>query len=113
MHSSVSPQIPGGWGLAAGVPSRPGAPRLTGLGQQQVGLLAHEMGDAIVDGIDGLLHGLYSQAQGPVLLLQHGVLPEQVTVALTAILPSHPLALRGGAGEPSGARAPREEKRVP
>lgn len=89
-----------------GVPSWPGAPRLTGLGQEQVGFLAHEMSDAVVDGVNGLLHGLHPQAQRPVLLLQHGILPEQVAVALGTILPDHPLALGGGAGRgQSGARA--------
>ena len=64
------------------------------------------MGDAVVDGIDGLLHGLYPQTQRPILLLQHGILPEQVTVALGTVLSDHPLALGGGAGRGwSGARA--------
>lgn len=78
--------------------------RLTGLGQEQVGLLAHELGDAVVDGVDGLLHGLHPQAQRPVLLLQQGILPEQVAVALSAILPNHSLALgvAGGVGGQSG-----------
>lgn len=77
--------------------------QLTSLGQKQVGLLAHEMSDTVVDGIDGLLHGLHSQPQCPVLLLQHGVLPVQVTVALGAVLPDHPLALDRAGREQSGA----------
>lgn len=101
------PSLPNilGWVWGKGVPaywvSKLGwCTRLTGLGQKQIGFLAHEMRDAVVDGIDGLLHGLHPQTQCPILLLQHGVLPEQVTVALGTVLPDHPLALgRGGAGQ--------------
>lgn len=55
--------------------------------------MAHELRDPVVDGINGLLHGLHSKPQSPVLLLKHGILPKQVTIALSTIFPNHPLAL--------------------
>ena len=51
---------------------------LTCLGEQQVDLIGEKLSDSGVEVVDGLLHSLHAHAQGIVLLLQHGVLLEQV-----------------------------------
>lgn len=66
---------------------------LTWLGQQSADLVGQQMCYTGVEVVNGLLHGLYPEAQCVSFSLQHGILLIQVAVALWTLLTCHTLPL--------------------
>ena len=71
----------------------------TRLGEQGVDLIGQHVGDARVEVVDGLLHGLDAQTQRVALPLQQDVLLVEVAEALRALLGRHTFPLGEGGGE--------------